>query len=238
MEIDWIEALRVVPRSLISLITLFLITKLIGKKQISQLSLFDYVIGISIGSFGAEMALNLDGQYVNGIIAIIVYGLTSYLASFMSMKSLSIRKILVGDSTIIIQNGKLLRNNMKKTKLEINDLLEQCRADGYFDINEIEYAILESNGKLSILPKSQFKPLTPKDMNLKVGKSGLCANIIIDGIIIKNILKSIYKDEIWLKNELKIKGYKLENILLATLDINENLKIFEKNEKIKNQEIL
>ncbi len=228
-----INAVMIVPRSLFSLIALFLITKLIGRKQVSELSLFDYVIGISIGNFAAEMTINMDAPYVHGIIAVIVFGVSAYLVSLLSMKSIHLRRWIIGTPIVMIQNGKILEKNMKKVMIDVNDLLEQCRSAGYFDLNEIEFAIMEANGKISILPTSEYKPLTPKDMKLKVNKACLCANVIIDSVIMKCNLKNMGKTEEWLKQELKIKGHQsTNNILLATLDSQEKLTIYQKNEDI------
>ncbi len=236
---DIIDALMIVPRSLFSLIALFLITKLIGRKQVSELSLFDYVIGISIGNFAAEMTINLDAPYMHGIIAVLVFGISAYLVSLLTMKSIHLRRWIIGTPILMIQNGKILEKNMKKVMIDVNDLLEQCRAAGYFDLNEIEYAIMEANGKISILPVSEYKPLTPKDMKVKVTKASLCANVIIDGVIMHKNLENMNKTEDWLKQELKVKGYQnTKNILLATLDNQEKLTIYEKNEDIKNYNVL
>lgn len=226
------DYLFVIIRSLASLAVLFLITKLIGKKQVSELSLFDYVIGISIGNFAAEMILNTEVNFMNGVIAVALFGLVSYLVSMLSLKSIIMRKFFMGTPTTIIQNGKILRNNLRKVKIDINDLLEQCRSNGYFDISEIEYAVMEVNGKLSILPKSENKPITTKDMKIKIEKSSLCANVIIDGKIMKNNLVNMKKDIKWLEKELKIRGLMLDNVLLSTLDNNEKLIFYLKNENI------
>lgn len=230
MDINFIEVLDVIMRSLISLILLFLVTKLLGKKQVSQLSVFDYVIGISIGNFAAEMTTDLEIPYINGLISVFIFGLVAYLVSVLTMKSIKLRRFFMGAPTMIIQNGKILIDNMRKVKLDINDLLEQCRVNGYFDIGEIEYALMEANGNLSILPKGENQPVTIKDMNLKVKKQGLVANLVIDGKVMPNNIKNIKKDENWLRKELKVKGYEdLENIILVTFDINEKLVIYEKN---------
>ena len=167
---DFMEALLIIPRSLMSLIVLFLATKLIGKKQVSELSLFDYVIGISIGNFTAEMTMNLDGQYINGVVALMTFGVIAYLISLVTMKSIRLRRFFIGVPTIIIQNGKIIEKAMRHVMIDINDLLEQCRINGYYDLTQIEYAIMEANGKISIMPKADYRPLTPNDMNLKVQK--------------------------------------------------------------------
>lgn len=239
MDIDYKEAFSIIPRSFFAFFLLFIVTKMIGKKQVSELSLFDYVVGISIGNFAAEMTMNLDNQYLNGVIALLTFGIIAYLVAVLTMKSIILRRVMIGVPTIIIQNGKIIKNNMKKVKIDINDLLEQCRTAGYFDLQEIEYALMEANGKLSIMPKAEYKPLTPKDSKIKVDKQELLANVVIDGRIIHLNLKNMHKTEEWLLKELKIKGYKdLENILLVTLDSNDKIIIYDKNNNTKALDVL
>lgn len=142
---------------------------------------------------------------------------------------MTLRRFIIGVPTVIIEDGKISLEALKKTKLDINDLLEQCRTMGYFDITQISYAVLEVNGKISILPKSDYQVPTLTDLNIKANKNYLSANIIIDGKLIKDNLENTNKDEIWLKKELKKQGYSnYNNILLATL-ANGNLAVFEKN---------
>ncbi len=223
------ELIEVTIRALVSLVTLFLITKMLGKKQVSQLSLFDYVIGISIGNFAAELTINLESDIIHGTLAVIIFGVVAYLISILTMKSIVLRRFFMGIPTVIIHDGILLEEGLKKVKYDINDLLEQCRAQGYFDISEISYALMEADGKLSILPKSENKPVTLKDMKLKGKKESLCANVIIDGNIMNKNLENMGKDTKWLEKELNIKGKKVEDILLGTLDNNEKLNLYEKN---------
>lgn len=229
----------VTVRAIASFITLFLVTKLIGKKQISELSLFDYVIGISIGNFSAEMIINTELNPINGILAIILFGLFAYIISVATMKSIKIRRFFAGTPTMIIQNGKLISENMSKVKLDINDLLEQLRIKGYFDISEIEYAVMEANGILSILQKEPFQPITKEDMKLKSNKSSLIANIIIDGKVMENNLRILNKSKEWLDKQIKIQGYNdISKILLATLNNQQKITIYEKNNSIESLNIL
>lgn len=231
MNISINEILMIVLRGLISLTTLFLITKLLGKKQVSQLSLFDYVIGISIGNFAAEITINLEASLIYGLIAVVEFGLIAYAISILTMKSIKLRRFFMGVPTVLIDKGQLVEKALKKVHFDVNDLLEECRSNGYFDLNEIDYAIMECNGKLSIMPKSTYKPVTIKDLKLKQEIQGLCANVIIDGKIMNNNLENMGKEISWLEHQLNIKGYKnLDDILLATLDCNEKLTIYDKNE--------
>lgn len=238
MDINYNELFNVVIRGLLSLITLFLVTKLIGKKQVSQLSLFDYVIGISIGNFAAEMTINLESEELYGIIAVLLFGGIAYLVSVSTMKSIKLRRFFMGSPTILIEHGKILQDNFYKVKYDINDMLEQCRVNGYFDISEIDYAIVEANGELSILAKSEYLPVNRNDMKLKVSKNGLCANVIIDGKVMYNNLKKIKKDEKWLNKELRLKGKDISDIILATVDINDKVVFYERNKGVVSLDVL
>ncbi len=234
-----LKTLEVIPRSVLSLIILFIVTKMIGKKQVSELSLFDYVIGISIGNFAAEMTINTEVPFLYGVIAVFVFGFIALLVSWITMKNIKLRRLIIGKPNILVKRGKLLEENFRKTKYDIHDFLEQCRISGYFDVSQIEYAVVEANGKLSILPKAEYQPVTSKDLNLKVNPTRLVANIIVDGHIMKNALKDTHKDEKWLKKELKIKGYtSYDSILLATLDAQEKLVVYEKNLNASDLDIL
>ena len=144
----------------------------------------------------------------------------------------------MGTPTILIEDGKIIKSNLKKVKFDINDMLEECRGNGYFDVNEIAYAIMEANGKLSILPKSAYQNTIKKDLNIKDEKVGLCSNVIIDGIVMKENLKNINKDEKWLKEELRKQNKKLEEILLGTVDINSNLVLFEDTKDYLTKDLL
>ena len=239
MNFELSEFISVTIRAILSLITLFLITKMLGKKQVSQLSLFDYVIGISIGNFAAEMTINLESKEINGIWAVILFGLFAYFVSIITMKSIWLRRFFMGNPTVIIQDGKILEKNLRKVKFDINDMLEEIRGAGYFDLSQVKYAVMEANGKFSILPYPEYRPITPKDMNLKVTNEGLCSNVIIDSKIMYNNLKNINKDEKWLEHELKINGYNdFSKILLATVDINEKMVIYEKNKEVESIDVL
>lgn len=222
------DFLYIVILSFVSIAVLFILTKLSGSRQISEMSFFDYVIGITIGSIAAEMATNIDLEWWKGITAMTIYALTGILLSFISQKSISARKIISGQPIILIEKGKILRKNLFKAKIEINDLLTSARNNGYFNLADIEYAIMETTGKISFMPVAQKRQLTPKDFNFAPMADGLYINVIIDGKIIKKDLKNARITENELKAQLKDRGVKAENILLATIDNKKHLTIFEK----------
>lgn len=224
-------ALNIIPRSLISLMTLFLVTKLIGKRQVSELSLFDYVIGISIGNFSAEMVINREEQYINGIIAMATFGIFAFCIAKLSVKSIWIRRLFIGVPTVLIDNGEILVTSMKKLSVDINDLLEEARSNGYFNLDEISYAIMEASGKISFLPYEKDKPVTKSDMKVKLEKDNLAANVIIDSKLMINNIHNTNKSVEWVKKELEKQGYlNYDDILLATLD-NNQIKIYTKGKK-------
>lgn len=225
-----IDILRVIGRAILSLATLFFMTKLLGKKQVSQLSLFDYVIGISIGNFAAEMTVNLDSNILYGTVAVVIFGLVAYFISILTMKSIVLRRYFMDEPTVLIANGKILEKGLRHVKFDINDLIEQCRTAGYFDLSEINFAIMEGNGSISVLPKEKYKCITKNDMNIKTLEGGLVASIIIDGNIMYENLKNMGKSEKWLLKKLKDKAYDVKDVLYATVDVHDNFVIYPKND--------
>jgi len=222
--------LRIIAESTASLIALFLFCRLLGKKQMAQLNIYDYIIGISIGNIVAEMSVNREVIFYEGLVAMAVYTLFAVLSTYITTKSIVARRFMSGSPVVIIEDGKIIENSLNKAKLDINDLLQEARVAGYFDISEIEYALFEPNGTLSFLPKAKYKPLTPNDMKMKPGYNGLSADLVIDGNIMKKNLLYINKNEKWLKTRLKNLGYdNIENILLAICDSNEVITVYEKS---------
>ncbi|MCL2360623.1 MAG: DUF421 domain-containing protein [Defluviitaleaceae bacterium] len=198
--------------SAIAIIALFALTRIMGKKQMAQLNFFDYVVGISIGSIASEYAVVRSIHLAEGLTALVVFTLFSLIFSFISVKSLRGRKILDGTPIFLIKNGKIVESNLRNAKLTINDLLEECRQKDIFDIGEIEFAILETSGRLSVLPKSQ----------------GLCTNVIIDGEIIEENLAAINLNKLWLASQ-GVVDYK--DILLGYVDTAGKLNIHMKDSK-------
>ncbi|MGN1201647.1 MAG: DUF421 domain-containing protein [Eubacterium sp.] len=222
------EFVYVIVLSLVSIGVLFVLTKLIGYRQISEMSFFDYIVGISIGSIAAEMATNVDLEWWKGVTAMVIYGGVGILLSYITQKSLRARKFISGQPIILIDNGKIIKENLNKARVEINDLLTSARGSGYFNLSDIDYAIMETTGKISFMPVPLKRPLNPKDFNFAPQKEGLYINVIIDGCIMDNDLKNAHMTKAELKKQLENKGKKLEDILLATVDINKQLTIYDK----------
>lgn len=224
--------LKVVLTTILSVALLFVITRLIGYRQLSELSLFDYINGITIGSIAAELATCEQGETLQISIAMVIYGIFSILVAFLTDKSTKLRKLFVGNPTLLMKNGRLYYEGFRKSRLDVNEFLMKCRNNGYFDITQIDTAILEPNGRVSFLPVSQNRPVTPRDMKLNVTQDALVANVIIDGKVIDKSLDAIGKDRKWLKDRLKNRNYSdYQQILLASCDERGMLTVFEKNEQ-------
>ncbi|CDE40170.1 putative uncharacterized protein [Firmicutes bacterium CAG:321] len=224
--------LNICFRTILVLIILFFITKMMGKKQISELNFFDYIVGITIGSIAADISLDIEKNMIAGIAALFIYGFISYIISFVSIKSILARRFFIGVPTVLVEKGKIIESGVKKSKIDVNDLLMEARENGYFNLDEIDYALMEVNGNISFLPKEKEKPVTKKDMKIKCSNEGLTVNAIIDSKYMVNNMKAINKDKEWLDHELKVNGYdNYDNILLATIDNNYKVTIYEKNVK-------
>lgn len=226
------DFLNICFRTILILIILFFITKMMGKKQISELNFFDYVVGITIGSIAADISLDIEKNMIAGITALFIYGFISYIISFVSIKSILARRFFIGVPTVLVEKGKIIESGLKKSKIDVNDLLMVARENGYFNLDEIDYALMEVNGNISFLPKEKEKPVTKRDMKIKCSNEGLTVNAIIDSKYMANNMKAINKDKEWLDHELKVNGYdNYDNILLATIDNNYKVTIYEKNVK-------
>lgn len=226
------DFLNICFRTILILIILFFITKMMGKKQISELNFFDYVVGITIGSIAADISLDIEKNMIAGIAALFIYGFISYIISFVSIKSILARRFFIGVPTVLVEKSKIIESGLKKSKIDVNDLLMEARENGYFNLDEIDYALMEVNGNISFLPKEKEKPVTKKDMKIKCSNEGLTVNAIIDSKYMVNNMKAINKDKEWLDHELKVNGYdNYDNILLATIDNNYKVTIYEKNVK-------
>lgn len=224
--------LNICFRTILVLIILFFITKMMGKKQISELNFFDYIVGITIGSIAADISLDIEKNMIAGIAALFIYGFISYIISFVSIKSILARRFFIGVPTVLVEKGKIIESGVKKSKIDVNVLLMEARENGYFNLDEIDYALMEVNGNISFLPKEKEKPVTKKDMKIKCSNEGLTVNAIIDSKYMVNNMKAINKDKEWLDHELKVNGYdNYDNILLATIDNNYKVTIYEKNVK-------
>jgi len=207
-----------------SILVLFILSKLLGKKQIAQLEFIDYIMGISIGSIAAEMATDIgEKPMYYYIIAMVIFFLIDLIFSFLSRKQPFFKRLLKGRPLTIIYNGRINYKTLKKSKLDMDDVIALCRNKNYFNLDQIEYAILENNGSISILPKENFTPVVTSDINCELPKAKLPCYLILDGKISYSALNEINKNENWLFSKLNINDKKdLNKIILASYDYQKN----------------
>ena len=224
------EILSVVGRTILVLVILFILTKWMGKKQVSQMNMYDYLIGITIGSIAADISLDIEKNLIAGIISLAIFSLSGVLVTYLTLKNMNLRRFLCGVPTILIENGKIIEKNLYKEGIDLNDLQEEARQNGYFDLSKVNYAVLETSGKVSFLAKAREEPVTKGDMKVKAKDESLAANLVIDGTLLEKNLEQMKKDKSWLEKELNNRGYKdYKNILLMTLDNNGKITIYDKN---------
>ncbi len=226
------ESIHVCIASIFSIIVLFALTKFMGKRQISQMSMFDYINGITIGSIAAEMATSERSEWLGFCMAMAVYAIFAVAISKATCKSIVLRKLFVGKAIVLCKDGKLYRSNLSKAKLDLNEFLEMARNSGYFDVDDIAFAVLEANGKVSFCPKDEVRPLTAQDMKITPHCTPcLVANVIMDGNVMLDNLEAMGKNETWLKNKLSENNINSEKeIFLATCDENDNFKFYFMND--------
>lgn len=223
------DILKIFLTSVSSVITLFIIAKFMGHKQLAQLDFFDYINGITIGSIAAEMATDLEAPW-KPFFAMIIYGVVSIILSLITNKVARARKFINGTPTIVMDNGRLYRKNMKKAKLDLSEFMVLCRQEGFFNLNEIQTAVFEHNGRLTILPKSSFRPLCADDFKISLKPELIFTEVIMDGRILEENLKRMGLDRIWLTRQLENQGYKSEKeIYLGICDSENNLSLFPLN---------
>lgn len=230
------DLLLVLFRTVLVLVILFILTRIMGKKQVSQMNIYDYIIGITMGSIAADISLDIEKSIVAGILSLLIYGLSGALVTYLTLKNIRIRRFINGVPCVLMDNGKIIEANLRKEGIDINDLEEEARQNGYFDLSKVNYAVLEISGKISFLPKAREDMVTKSDMKIKVHDETLSANVIIDGILLEDNLKAMDKDIDWLNKELKNRGYdNYKRILLMTLDGTDKINIFEKNMEMKSK---
>lgn len=231
------EGLVVLVRGIIGFFTLLIFTRILGKQQVSQLTLFEYILGITIGSTASTLTTDLGTTAWSHWVGLLVWTLLVFIMQILTSKFPKVNKYINGQPEVIIANGKIMEKSMKKLRYTMYDLMEELRVNNVFDIGQVEYAILETNGKLTVLKKSQYQNLTPHDMKIDTEYSGLNTELIFNGIVIKHNLGKVNLDENWLMNELKKRQIKWPSeVYLATIDTSGNLYIDLFDDHIQKQE--
>lgn len=212
---DWLE---VGLRTLFAVVILFLMTRLLGKRQISQLSFFEYITGITIGSLAAYISMDLESHWLLGLVSLIVWVMVSLGIEYLQIKSKKIRDLIDSKATVLIKDGKILEDNLKKERLSSDELLQQLRKKNVFKTADVEFAVIEPSGEINVLVKKEHLPLTPANLGIKVGPEQEPQTVIMDGKMLDEPLATIGLSREWLYTELEKIGVTLENVFLGQVD--------------------
>jgi len=219
MLIEVINLLILTVRAVILYFLVVLIVRLMGKHQIGQLQPYELVITIMISELAAVPMQDTDIPLINGIVPILTLLFLQISLSFLSLKSEAAQRLICGGPSILIENGKINEYELTRLRFNLNDLLEQLRLKDVPNIADVEYAIMETSGKLSVITKSQRRAVSPEDLQLETGYEGMPISLIVDGVLKKDNLSRVKLDENWLKNELEKFGLKKwQDVFLASLD--------------------
>jgi uncharacterized membrane protein YcaP (DUF421 family) len=216
--------LVVVIRSFIGFFVLLFLIRLIGKQQVSQLTFFDYIVGITIGSAASTLSVQVNENTLATIIGMVVWSGLAILLAALSLRSPLILKLVEGKETVVIENGHINEANLKKIRITIEELVSELRAAGVFNIQDVEFALFERNGKLSVQKKSQKQPVTPSDLNIPTAYEGLPSNLIQDGQLQKEALSNLKLSKAWLMYQLSKQNITdITQVSFAQLDTKGNL---------------
>ncbi|WP_028610018.1 DUF421 domain-containing protein [Paenibacillus harenae] len=212
---DW---LLIGLRTLLAIAILFLMTKILGKRQVSELSFFEYITGITIGSLAAYISLDLDARWYLGIVSLSVWVAVSLGIEFLQLKSKKARDFIDSKATVLIKDGKIMEDNLKKERISTDELMEKLRKKNVFQAANVEFALMEPSGDINVLLTKENQPLTPKHLGIKVAPEQEPQAVIMDGKIIDEPLATIGLSREWLDTELETIGVAIENVFLGQVD--------------------
>jgi uncharacterized membrane protein YcaP (DUF421 family) len=222
----------VIIRSFMAFFSLLVFIRIIGKQQMTELTFFDYIVGITIGSIASTLSVQVNQNTLATLVGMAIWSLLPLLLAFLCLHNAAIRKLVEGEATVVIENGKILDDHLKKIRISTDDLISELRAQGVFNIADVEFALFESNGKLSVQKKPQKQPVTPGDLNIATKYQGLPTNLIDDGILLEDALRSLNLTKAWLHSQLmKHNIDDIEQIALAQLDTSGKLYVDLKGDR-------
>ena len=226
--------LDILTRAILAYFTLFALTRLMGKREISQMTFFDYIVGITIGTLTGALITDTNKNFTTILPALIVFTLFQIITAYLSLKNRTFRKIFDGSKTILVKNGKILEKNMLKSRLNIDELNTRLRQKNVFKLADVEFAYLEPDGKISVMKKSNKAPITPSDINLQVKSSGIGHLVIEEGEIIENVLRQNKLTKAWLMNKLSQQGINnISDVMFGQVDDSGNLYVDRYEDTIK-----
>ncbi|KZE70017.1 MULTISPECIES: DUF421 domain-containing protein [Paenibacillus] len=231
---DWAE---VAIRTLMAVAILFLITKILGKRQVSQLSLFEYITGITIGNLAATIPMEREATWYLGLIALSVWVLTTLGIEYLQIKSKKIRDISDGRTTILIKDGKILEDNLRKERLTLDELMEQLRSKNVFKVSDVEFALMETSGEVNVLLTKDKQPVTLKDLNMLQLPEKEPTVVIMDGQLMEQQMAYMGLTQQWLDAKLKEKSLTVKDVFFAQVDTQGELYIDQYSDNVQQSKV-
>lgn len=228
---------KIILTTIGSVAELFLLTKLTGKKQVSELTMFDYVNGITIGSIAAEMATSEKWDFIDPAIAMVVYALAGLAISMLSMKSLSLRKFFTGSTNVLYRNGKIYNKNLKHARIDIAEFLSQLRVSGYFDLKQVSEVYIEPNGRFSIIPTESDRPATVSDLKLNLKQTKPAIVVVSDGEFISENMRAASVSRESVVSAAKAAGAKTETDIFLVTAAEGQISVYLKNNEVVKNDI-
>ncbi|MGI5840355.1 MAG: DUF421 domain-containing protein [bacterium] len=216
--------LEIIFRSTLSFSALLLLVRLMGKQQISEMTFFDYIVGITIGSIAADLSVMTEVPAAPTLLGMVIWCAMPVLLAAAGLHRVWLRKVVEGEAVIVIANGKILEQNLRKLRITLDDLLAQLRVKDVFKISDVEFALFEANGRLSVLKKTAVQPVSRNDFNIPLEPEGLPTNLVMDGILLKDALASLHLTPTWLLHHLAANNIAgPAAVFLAQIDVRGNL---------------
>ncbi|CCF15796.1 conserved hypothetical protein [Brevibacillus laterosporus GI-9] len=215
------EYMDTIGRTILSFVLLLLVARVLGKQTLSNMTFHDFVTGITMGAIAANLAFNEKIKMMELILSLAVFSGTSYLMSNIAIKIQKSRKWISGAPTVLIENGKILEENMRKNKYTMDSLNQSLRQKDIFNLQEVENAVVENNGKLSVQKKTEFQSVTKKDLQIFTGgKEKFPIELVMEGQILEDNLRQNKLSKDWLHKEIKRIGKDLDEIFYAVKTTN------------------
>lgn len=232
------EYVLILIRSVLSFVVLLILARIMGKQQLSQLTFFDYVVGITIGDIASSLAVDQNLKVANGLIGLVIWALFSVLMALISMKSYRFRKLTSGKPAVVIKGGKIQEQSLKKLRMSVDELMPLLRAKNAFKLSDVELALMETDGQVNVMKKSDFEPVTPKVLGLQVEQEQQPQIVVLDGQLLENSLnKTAYTREWLLGEAIKQGASDFSDVFLAQIDSKGNVYIDLYQDKLKKPEV-
>lgn len=227
------DYLHVFFQTLLAFGTILVLTIILGKQQMAEMTYFEYINGITFGSIAAALATDIDTKTGLHFFGLVLFGGLTLLLSFITLKSKWARRLLEGDPVIVIQDGRILEENLRKTRFDVNQIMQLLREKDVFDVSQVQFAILENDGSLSVMRKPEYQQLTLKSLSQPQTKPEMPMELVVDGQIIYENLRKIGKSGRWLMDQLKKRQVKsLRDVFFVSLESDGKLYVDKREERI------